>query len=132
MDSYQGHSNNSDKERNVSDGESQGNIIRHCDDTLDGRSTVNSGGHCQVGALQASSSAQDPLTLADLDRVFSHFTSKTDSLAKQLASFKNVHFPTVTTVNDARGRYDDSDLSQSDELFLANAKRSYKKDFSKF
>ena len=66
--------------------------------------------------------------------MFSHFTNKTDSLAEQLASMKNVHFSTVTTVNDARGRYDDSDteLSQSDELFLANAKKSLKKDFSKF
>ena len=129
MDSYQGHSNNSDKEReNVSDGESQGNIIRHCDDTLDGPSTVNSGGHCQVGASKPSnSSAQDPLTLADLDRVFSHFTSKTDSLSKQLASMKNVHFPLGTTVNDTLIRYNDSvtELSQSDELFLANVNSSF-------
>ena len=45
-----------------------------------------------------------------------------------------MNFPSVTAVNDARGRYEDSDteLSMSDELFLANAKKSLKKDFSNF
>ena len=134
MDSYQGHSNNKDTERNVSEEESQGNIIRHSDDTLHGRSTVHSGGLCQVGVIPSSSSAHDPLTLADLDRVFSHFTNKTDNLAEQLASVKNMNFPSVTAVNDTRGRCEDSDteLSMSDELFLANTRKSLQKDFSKY